>query len=109
MPGGGGGGRGRFEVEPAQDGGIEVSGWAVDETHRSVPPAVLVFMDGRFAGTAAIARRRSDVAAKLGSSDFLHCGFETMLPTEGPVDFVAAAVRVFVPTPNGSAAELGGP
>lgn len=104
-----GGVRGRFEVAAADGGGIEVSGWAVDETRRSVPPAALVFVDGRFVGTVAIARRRSDVAAQLGSSDFQDCGFETTVPTEGPGGSATAAVRVFVPMPSGSAAELGGP
>ncbi len=104
-----GGIRGRFETLLADDGGIEISGWAVDETNRSVPPAALVFVDAGFAGTVPILRPRSDIAAKLGSPEFRDCGFEIALSPRGSGEFAAAAVRVFVPLPTGFAAELTGP
>ena len=103
---GGMGIRGRVEVVEVEGEGIALSGWAANALRGGAPPAALVFVGGRFVRTVEIDRPCPAEAVTLVSPDLEGCGFETLIPTELLDSALPQAIRIFVPTKTGAAAEL---
>ncbi len=89
-------GGGRLEEAARGDRRLSFAGWSARTIGVRGPAALLVFVDGRFAATAAFNRPGADGPERLGFA------------VEFPADLVAEGngVRFFVPSAGGGAMEL---
>jgi GH25 family lysozyme M1 (1,4-beta-N-acetylmuramidase) len=92
---------GHLESVMAVDGGIEVSGWAIDP-NTSVPIDVHLYVDGAWNSSITAGVDRPDVGAAYAQSGPLHGFDETLLLPPGPHEVCAYAINTGLGASNRS-------
>jgi hypothetical protein len=82
---------------------LHLGGWAIDEAPLTPAEQVVLFVDGKFAGSAAIDIERADVEALYENSGVRVSGFDGRISHAAGVD--ESRIRVFA-LADGSAAEI---
>lgn len=89
-----------------RDGGLAVSGWAVDLARERPAAAVLVFVGRTFGLATGTGRAREDVVERYGASTLLESGFGSQIPWHLLDEASRDGVRIFAVLADGTAGEL---